>query len=88
MVILLGWACTATVLLGFYLNAIRKYHIALITWIIGDLGWIVYDYLINNWSHATLSTLIIVINLYGYINLRGRIMSNRKISKISKDLLS
>lgn len=61
----MGWSATILVLLGFWLNADKKLTYALIIWIIGDIGWIVYDYLIDNWSHATLSTIIIFINLYG-----------------------
>ncbi len=63
--ILFSWGCTALVLLGFIVNANKKYQLALILWIIGDVGWIIYDAHINNWSHATLSTAIIFINLYG-----------------------
>lgn len=62
---LLGWVATLLVLVGFWLNADKKLKYALIIWIIGDIAWIIYDYLINNWSHATLSTIIIFINLYG-----------------------
>lgn len=70
MVIILGWFCTLIVLVGFYLNAISKLKIALITWIVGDTGWVLYDYVINNYSHATLSGAIILINLYGLYKQR------------------
>jgi len=60
-----GWICTMLVLLGFLLNANKHLKYALIVWIVGDIGWIWYDYCINNWSHATLSTIIILINVYG-----------------------
>ena len=42
----------------------------MIAWIIGDTGWIVYDYLINNFSHLTLSVVIIAINMYGIYRLQ------------------
>lgn len=70
MIETIGWTATILVLLGFWLNANKKLTYALIIWIIGDIGWIIYDYLINNWSHATLSTIIIFINLYGLYKQR------------------
>lgn len=65
MIEILGWICTGLVLLGFWFNANKNHIYALVFWIIGDLGWITYDYFINNWSHATLSTTIILINIFG-----------------------
>jgi membrane-bound ClpP family serine protease len=62
---ILGWLCTLLVLVGFIFNANKKLVVALIIWIIGDVGWIIYDFYINNFSHATLSTAIILINSYG-----------------------
>jgi hypothetical protein len=64
---LIGWFCTITVLFGFYANAIKKHTVAMLLWIIGDIGWIIYDSIINNWSHAALSISIILINVYGLI---------------------
>ena len=73
MIEILGWCCTILVLFGFLLNANRKLYWALIVWIIGDVGWIIYDYFIDNWSHATLSTIIILINFYGlYTNAKNK----------------
>jgi hypothetical protein len=60
----LGWLCTSLILFAFYLNAIKN-DLSLYIWIIGDIGWIIYDYNINNFSHATLSFSIIVLNVYG-----------------------
>lgn len=68
MIEFLGWLATALVLFGFLLNANKKLYWALIVWIIGDVGWIIYDYFIDNWSHATLSSIIILINLFGLKN--------------------
>ncbi len=64
---ILGWLCTIIVLIGFYANAIKKHSLAMVLWILGDIGWIIYDSIIDNWSHATLSTSIILINVYGLI---------------------
>ena len=65
MIDLLGWLSTVLVLMGYVLNA-RQYTLyAMIAWIIGDTGWIVYDFFINNFSHLVLSLIIITINVYG-----------------------
>lgn len=65
MIDALGWICTILVLIGYFLNSHGKQKWAFVVWIFGDFGWIVYDYFIDNWSHATLSTAIIFLNLYG-----------------------
>ena len=69
MVELLGWLCTLLVIIGFYANAKQRLKLAIILWVIGDVGWVVYDVLINNFSHGVLSGLIIGINIYGLYNL-------------------
>jgi len=61
----LGWICTILILAGYLLNSNQKTKYAMIVWTVGDLGWIVYDYYINNLSHATLSIIIILLNIYG-----------------------
>jgi hypothetical protein len=66
----IGWLCTALILVGYYLNSQLKLKQAITVWIIGDIGWIIYDIYINNWSHATLSLLIIGLNLYGIYNIK------------------
>jgi|TARA_R110000823_G_scaffold277066_2_gene395606 hypothetical protein len=66
----LGWISTVLVLVGYILNANTKTKYAMIAWIVGDTGWIVYDYLINNFSHLTLSAVIIAINVYGIYRLQ------------------
>jgi len=70
MIEILGWVSTALVLIGFGLNAKGKFYHAMITWIIGDIGWIIYDFYIINFSHLALSLVIIAINIYGIINLK------------------
>ena len=42
----------------------------MITWIVGDIGWITYDFYIDNISHLVLSAVIISINLYGIFNIK------------------
>jgi len=70
MIEILGWICTVLVLLGYYFNAIKRHYLALFIWCIGDIGWIIFDFHIQNWSHATLSTIIILINIYGIYNAK------------------
>lgn len=69
MVDALGWISTILVLIGYVLNAKRLHNYAMISWIIGDIGWITYDFFIANFSHLVLSLIIIAINLYGIWNL-------------------
>lgn len=66
----LGWLASAGIIIGFFLNANKKTLLAFIVWIIADLMWIYYDTLIDNWSHMTLSTLIIGLNIYGIIKIK------------------
>lgn len=65
MITILGWISTTLVLLGYITNARGLTKWAMITWILGDCGWIIYDIYINNISHLVLSLVIIGINLYG-----------------------
>ena len=70
MIEVLGWTSTALILLGYIFNAKMKYRAAMITWIVGDIGWITYDFYIDNFSHLVLSAVIISINLYGIFNIK------------------
>ena len=69
MIELLGWVSTLLVLLGYIMNARGNSNIAMITWIVGDIGWITYDFFIDNLSHLVLSLIIIAINVYGIIRI-------------------
>jgi uncharacterized membrane protein len=69
MIEILGWVSTALVLIGYVTNARGYNKAAMVTWILGDTGWIVYDLHINNISHMVLSLVIIAINLYGIYRL-------------------
>jgi hypothetical protein len=62
LVSLLGWISTVLVLIGFGANAYGARVLAILIWILGDLGWITYDLLITNYSHMFLSIIIIFIN--------------------------
>lgn len=72
MIEMLGWFSTALVLAGYILNAQQFSRAAMIAWIIGDIGWITYDFYIDNFSHLVLSLVIIIINLYGIWNLLSK----------------
>ena len=70
MIEILGWLSTILVLIGYIFNAKSRYILAMIAWIIGDIGWITYDLFIDNFSHMALSLVIISINIYGIIKLK------------------
>lgn len=70
MIELLGWFSTTLVLVGYIMNARGNSNVAMLTWIIGDTGWIVYDFFIDNFSHLVLSLIIISINLYGIYRIK------------------
>ena len=67
---LFGWICTIIIVIGFILNSIGKLKYAIYVWIIGDIGWILYDISIRNYSHLALSIVIIIINVYGLYKLK------------------
>lgn len=69
---LVGWVCTLLVLVGYYLNSIQKYLPAMLMWSIGDIGWIVYDISISNFSHMALSGTIILLNGYGIYRILNK----------------
>ena len=69
MIDALGWICTILVLVGYLDNAKGFQKTAMITWIIGDIGWIIYDIYINNISHLALCIIIIAINTYGLFQI-------------------
>tara|TARA_Y100000385_G_scaffold26261_1_gene25004 strand:+ start:507 stop:743 length:237 start_codon:yes stop_codon:yes gene_type:complete len=70
MIEALGWVSTVLVLIGYTLNAKGKFQYAMVAWIVGDVGWITYDFYISNFSHLALSSIIIVLNLYGIWNIK------------------
>lgn len=62
---ILGWSATVLVLIGYWLNSNSKYKQAMIVWIFGDIGWITYDIVRGIYPHLGLSSIIILLNLYG-----------------------
>ena len=73
MIEVLGWISTVLILLGYILNAKMQYRAAMIIWIVGDIGWVTYDFFIANLSHLVLSLVIISINLYGIYQQKKQI---------------
>ena len=79
MIELLGWTSTALVLIGYILNAKQKFKLAMTVWIIGDIGWITYDFFIANIRHLVLSVVIISINLH--VIYQHKIAKKDKVSQ-------
>lgn len=61
----IGWLSTVIVLMGYVINSLGKIKYAMYVWLLGDFGWIVYDFYIDNFSHFSLSAIIIGINIFG-----------------------
>lgn len=78
MIQVLGWFSTILVLVGYISNARGWTKTAMITWIIGDIGWITYDFFIDNFSHLVLSLVIIAINIYGIYRLWKNLSIKKK----------
>ena len=72
MIEALGWISTALVLAGYISNAQHYTKLAMFSWIVGDIGWITYDFFIDNFSHLVLSLVIISINVYGIIHQKKK----------------
>lgn len=68
--VLLGWLATVTVLFGYILNA-KQIVWSWIVWFIGNSIMLVYGLLINSYSLATLSGILMILNLYGYYAWRS-----------------
>lgn len=80
MIEILGWVSTLFVLAGYLLNARGMRRLAMVIWIVGDIGWIIYDIYITNISHTVLSIVIISINLYGlFYSRKQRIFLNKDL---------
>ena len=63
MIETIGYIATALVLIGYALNSQQRLLGACVTWILGDVLWIVYDIMIQNMPHTILSALIIALNI-------------------------
>ena len=63
----LGWAATALLLVGYYLNANKKIA-SWFFWFFGNTIMLVYAILIQSYSVAFLSVFLMGMNIYGYIS--------------------
>ena len=64
---ILGWVSTVILLIGYYLNA-KKLLSSWCFWVIGNTGMLIYALLIQSYSVAFLSIILIGMNIYGYIS--------------------
>ena len=63
---LFGWIGAAMVLIGYYLNA-NQYISSWIVWIIGNGMVGAYSIYKNALPTATMSFVIMIVNIYGYL---------------------
>jgi nicotinamide riboside transporter PnuC len=61
----LGWIATATLLVGYYMNA-KQLLTSWIVWFFGNLFMLIYALVINSYSVAFLSIALMALNIYGY----------------------
>ena len=64
---LIGWIATLMLLLGYILNA-RKKISSWVIWMIGNTLMCMYAILIESNSIAFLSTVLVGLNIYGFIS--------------------
>lgn len=77
---ILGYVCTFLTLLGFFLNA-RQSILGFYSWIIGDIGWVVYSLNTDTIPHAIQCLFIVILNIYGIYIWK----KNKKNKKNKKD---
>ena len=66
---IIGWLGTASILRGYYLNA-KKLDTSWIVWFLGNLFMLIYSIKINANPQILLSVVLMVLNIYGYVNWR------------------
>ena len=67
MIELVGWLATMILLVGYYLNA-KKALSSWIVWFIGNSTMLIYAIIIESYSVAFLSVVLMGMNVYGYFN--------------------
>ena len=65
----IGWIGTGCILLGYYLNA-QKYNSSWVVWFLGNLFMLVYSIKIDASPQVLLALVLMILNVYGYINWR------------------
>ena len=63
---LLGWLATLILLIGYWANAHKKLF-SWIVWAVGNSLMLVYALVIQSYSVAFLSIVLICMNIYGYL---------------------
>ena len=67
MIEIIGWLATGLILLGYYLNANKKDK-SWLAWFIGNIFMAWYSVEINAWPQVGLAIVLMIMNIYGYIN--------------------
>ena len=66
---LFGWLGFLFIIFGYYLNA-KKLDTSWIVWFLGNLFMLIYSIKINANPQILLSVVLMVLNVYGYVNWR------------------
>ena len=66
---ILGWLGTASILFGYYLNA-KKLEMSWVVWFLGNLFMLIYSINIKANPQVMLAVVLMVLNVYGYLNWR------------------
>ena len=66
---ILGWTATALLLVGYYLNA-KQYIYSWLVWLVGNLMMMIYAMLIQSYSVAFLSIVLVFLNIFGFYSWR------------------
>jgi len=66
---ILGWTATALLLVGYYLNA-KQYIYSWLVWLGGNSMMMIYAMLIQSYSVAFLSIVLVFLNIFGFYSWR------------------
>jgi len=66
---ILGWTATALLLVGYYLNA-KQYIYSWLVWLVGYSMMMIYAMLIQSYSVAFLSIVLVFLNIFGFYSWR------------------
>ena len=66
---ILGWTATALLLVGYYLNA-KQYIYSWLGWLVGNSMMMIYAMLIQSYSVAFLSIVLVFLNIFGFYSWR------------------
>ena len=66
---ILGWTATALLLVGYYINA-KQYINSWLVWRVGNSMMMIYAMLIQSYSVAFLSIVLVFLNIFGFYSWR------------------